>query len=86
VTYEFLGGKRENPEEIQSGLCSAQLISTNLDQLQMYSTIITNSHISYENNEGVLVGPYSQKTFLKGTNFRMECKKLELNLKNWPRF
>ena len=24
-----------------------------------------------KNNEGVLLGPYHQKTFLKGTNFRL---------------
>ena len=40
----------------------------------------------YENGEGVLLGPYSQKTLLKGANFRVVGEKLEPNLKNWPRF
>jgi hypothetical protein len=35
----------------------------------------------YENNEGVFLGTYSKKTFLKGTNFRIECKDLEPNLR-----
>ena len=39
-----------------------------------------------QNDEGVLLGPYSQKTFLKGTNFRIVYKKLDANHKNWPRF
>ena len=40
----------------------------------------------YEIDEGWLLEPYSLKTFCKGTNFSLICKKSRPNLKNWPRF
>ena len=36
-----------------------------------------------KNNEEVLLGPYSQKTFWKGTNFKYAFKQLDPYLKNW---